>query len=70
MKMDSIKNYSEDEAWHIGEKEMSVVESTTHMEIHRPSSNQEMQAVESNVQKAKRTVYSLIGPRMHNYQPF
>ena len=65
MKMDSIKNYPENEKWHIGDKEMPVVESTTHMGISRSSSNQEMQAVESNIQKAKRTIYSLMGTGLH-----
>ena len=65
MKMDIIKNYPEDEAWHIGEKEMSVIETAVHMGILRSSSNQKMQAVESNVQKADRTVYILMGTRFH-----
>ena len=65
MKMDIIKNYPEDEAWHIGEKEMSVTETAVHMGILRSSSNQKMQAVESNVQKADRTVYILMGTRFH-----
>ena len=65
MKMDSIKNYPENEKWHIGDKEMPVVESTTHMGISRSSSNQEMQVVESNIQKAKRTIYSLMGTGLH-----
>ena len=47
MKMDSIKNYPENEKWHIGDKEMPVVESTTHMGISRSFSNQE---IESNGQ--------------------
>ena len=67
MKMDSIKNFPENEKWHIlvGDKEMPVVESTTHMGISRSSSNQEMQAVESNIQKAKRTLYSLMETGLH-----
>ena len=41
MKMDSLKNYPENETWHIGDKEMPVVENPTHMGIRRSSSNQE-----------------------------
>ena len=44
---------------------MSVVENTTHMGILRSTSNQERQAVESNIQKAKRSVYSLMGTGLH-----
>ena len=66
MKIDNIKSYPEGEAWHICEKEMPVVESTSHMRILRSSSNQEMQAVESNVQKAKRTANSFMGTGLHS----
>ena len=55
MELDSIKNYPANETWRIGEKEIPVFENTTHMGIPRPSSNQEMQAVESNIQKAQQT---------------
>ena len=65
MKMDSVKNYPEGKTWQIGDREMPVVENTTHMGILRSSSNQERQAVESNIQKAKQTVYSLISTGLH-----
>lgn len=65
MKMDSIKDYPEDESWKLGSKDMPVVTSTTHMGILRTSTNQEMQNVETNIQKAKRTIYSLMGSGLH-----
>ena len=63
--MDSIKNYPEGETWKIGDKDMPVVEQTTHMGIPRSSSDQEMHAVETNIQKAQRTMYSLMGAGLH-----
>ena len=65
LKMDSIKNYPEGETWKIGDKDMPVVEQTTHMGIPRSSSDQEMHAVETNIQKAQRTMYSLMGAGLH-----
>ena len=65
MKIDSVKNYPEGETWQIGDKEMPVVENTSHMGILRSSSNQERQAVESNIKKAKRAVYSLMDTGLH-----
>ena len=59
--MDSIKTYPESESWTLGSKTMSITESTTHMGILRTSTNQEMQDVETNIQKAKRAAYSLMG---------
>ena len=44
---------------------MPVVENTSHIGILRSSSNQERQAVESNIKEAKRTVYSLVGTGLH-----
>ena len=66
MKKDSVKNYPEGETWQIGEREMPVVENTTHMGILHLSSNQERQAFESNIQKAKLTVHSLMGTGLHS----
>ena len=54
--MDSIKTYPEIESWTLGSKNMPIVENTTHMGILRTSTNQEMRNVETNIQKAKRTV--------------
>ncbi|MEW8544949.1 MAG: hypothetical protein AB2693_15595, partial [Candidatus Thiodiazotropha sp.] len=65
MKMDSVKEYPEDESWNLGSKDMPVVTSTTHMGILRTSANQEMQNVETNIQKAKRATYSLMGSGLH-----
>ena len=44
---------------------MPVVDSTTHMGILRTSANQELSAVENNIQKAQRTAYSLMGAGLH-----
>ena len=44
---------------------MPVVNNTTHMEILRSSSNQELNAVEQNIQIARRTTYSLMGAGLH-----
>ena len=44
---------------------MPVVEQTTRMGIPRSSSDQEMHAVETNIQKAQRTMYSLMGAILH-----
>ena len=44
---------------------MPVAEQTTHMGIPRSSSDQEMHAVETNIQKAQRTMYSLMGASLH-----
>ena len=63
--MDSIKNYPERETWKIGDKDMPVVEQTTHMGTPRSSLDQEMHAVETNIQKAQRTMYSLMGAGLH-----
>ncbi|MCG7875776.1 MAG: reverse transcriptase domain-containing protein [Candidatus Thiodiazotropha endolucinida] len=65
MKMDSCKDYPENESWTLGSKTMPVVNNTTHMGIHRSSTNQEMHNVEINIQKAKRTTYSLMGSGLH-----
>ena len=65
LKMNSIRNYPESEAWKLGSKEMPVVDSTTHMGILRTSANQELSAVENNIQKAQRTAYSLMGAGLH-----
>lgn len=37
----------------------------THMGILRTSKNQEMLNVEANIQKARRTVFSLMGSGLH-----
>ena len=63
--MDSIKTYPESESWTLGSKNMPIVESTIHMGILRTSTNQEMRNVETNIQKGKRTVYSLMGSGLH-----
>ena len=44
---------------------MPVVTSTTHMGILRTSTNQEMNNIDTNIQKAKRTIYSLMGSGLH-----
>ena len=59
--MESIKTYPESEPWIRGSKIMPITENTTHMGILRTSTNQEMQNVETNIQKAKRAAYSLMG---------
>ena len=64
LKMNSIRNNPENEVWKLGSKEMPV-DSTTHMEILHTSSNQELSAVENNIQKAQRTAYSLMGAGLH-----
>ena len=63
--MDSIKTYPESESWTLGSKIMPITESTTHMGILRTSTNQEMQNVETNIQKAKRAAYSIMGSGLH-----
>ena len=63
--MNSVSQYPDDEAWTLGDKEMPVVDNTTHMGILRTSTNQELNAVEHNIQKAKRTAYSLMGTGLH-----
>lgn len=65
LKKDSVKSYPDGETWKIGEKDMPVVDSTTHMGILRSSTNQELQSVESNIQKARRTMFSLMGTGLH-----
>ena len=55
----------QNEAWKLGSKEMPVVDSTTHMGILRTSTNQDLSAVENNIQKAQRTAYSLMGTGLH-----
>ena len=65
MKMDSVKEYPENETWTLNSKNMSVVECTTHMGIVRSTTNQEMRNVETNIQKARRTIYSLMGTGLH-----
>ena len=65
MKMDSVKEYPEDETWKLNSKDMPVVDSSTHMGIVRASTNQEMKNIECNIQKARRTVYSLMGTGLH-----
>ena len=65
LKMYSIKNYPEGETWKIGDKDMLVFEQTTHIRIPRSSSDQEMHAVETNIQKAQRTMYSIMGAGLH-----
>ena len=44
---------------------MPVVDNTTHMGILRKPTNQEVNAVEHYIQKAKRTAYSLMGAGLH-----
>ena len=65
MKLDSIKDYPEDESWPLSSKDMPVVTSTIHMGILRTSTNQEMHNVEASILKAKRTIYILMGSGMH-----
>ena len=60
LKMNSFRKYSDGESWSLGTEAMPIVKSTTLMGILRTSSNQEIQAVESNIQKARRTVHSLM----------
>ena len=48
-----------------GSKIMPVVENTTHMGILRSSSNQKLNAVEHNIQKAHRKAYGLMGAGLH-----
>ena len=45
LKMNSIRNYPESEAWKLGSKEMPVVDSTTHMGILRTSTNQDQNLI-------------------------
>ena len=65
LKKNTIRQYPENESWELGEKKMPVVDNTTHMGILRSSSNQELNAVEQNIQKARRTTYSLMGAGLH-----
>ena len=58
--MNSIRKYLEGESWSLGTKSMPLVESTSHMGILRTSSNQDIQEVISNIQKARRTIHSLM----------
>lgn len=55
----------DDESWELGSRQMPVVESATHMGFLRTSTNQELEAVESSIQKAKRTLYSLMEFGLH-----
>ena len=63
--MDNIKTCPETDSWTLGSKTMPITESTTHMGMLRTSTNQEMRNVETNIQKAKRVVYSLMGSGLH-----
>ena len=65
MKMDSVKEYPENETWALNSKNMSVFECTAHMDIVRSTTNQEMKNVETNIQKARRTIYSLMRTCLH-----
>ena len=65
MKLNTIIQYPGDEAWELGGKIMPVVENTTHMGILRSSSKQELNAVEHNIQTARRTAYGLVGAGLH-----
>ncbi|MEW8548000.1 MAG: reverse transcriptase domain-containing protein [Candidatus Thiodiazotropha sp.] len=65
LQMNSIPKYPDGESWVLGANEMPVVQNTTHMGIFRTSVNQDLQAVESNIQKAHRVVYSLMGAGLH-----
>ena len=44
---------------------MPVVDNTTHMAILRSSAKQELNAIEQNIQKARRTTCSLMGAGLH-----
>ena len=67
LRMSSVSHYPDDERWTLGDKEMPNVDSITYtcMGILRPSSNQEFNTVGHNIQKAKRTAYSLMGAGLH-----
>ena len=65
LKKNTIKQYPENESCELGDKKMPVVDNTTHMGILRSSSNQELNEVEQNLQKARRTTYSLTGAGLH-----
>ena len=65
LKIDSIKNYLKGETWKIGDKDIPVVEQPTHMGIPHSSTDPEMHVVETNMQKARRTMYILIGNVVH-----
>ncbi|MCG8046395.1 MAG: reverse transcriptase domain-containing protein, partial [Candidatus Thiodiazotropha endolucinida] len=65
LKMNSIRQYPSNEEWDLDGKPMPVVNSVTHMGIRRSSANQELHAVEHNIQKARRTAYSLMGAGLH-----
>ncbi|MES9904479.1 MAG: reverse transcriptase domain-containing protein [Sedimenticola sp.] len=61
----SKREYNDNESWTLGDKHMPIVDSTTHMGILRTTKSQEHHAVEDNIQKAKRTLYSLMGSGLH-----
>ena len=65
LKKNTIRQYPENESLELGDKKMTVVDNTTHMGILRSSSNQDLNAVEQNIQKARRTTYSLMGAGLH-----
>lgn len=65
VKLDSIKDYSENESRPLGSKDMSVITGTTYMGILRKSTNQEMHNVEASILKAKRTSCGLMGSGLH-----
>ena len=45
LKMNSIRQYPDNEAWTLGAKEMPLVQDTTHMGVFCASANQELQSV-------------------------
>ena len=61
LKENTIRQYPENESWTLGDKKMPVVDNTTHIGILRSSSNQELNSVKQNIQKARHTTYSLMG---------
>ena len=61
LKENTIRQYPENESWTLGDKKMPVVDNTAHIGILQSSSNQELNVVEQNTQKARRTSYSLMG---------
>ena len=65
LKKNTIRQYPENESWELGDKKMPVVDNTTHMAILRSSSKQELNAVEQNIQKARRTTCILMGAGLH-----
>ena len=60
-KKDCDSNFS----WTLGNKIMPEIEKTSHMGITRTSANQESNAVNENIQKARRTLYSLMASGLH-----